>query len=585
METNRKQRLLGILLAAALMLLFIPKALAAAPEDVHNTETHLRTNYSDDNYLDIQLDGFRVTISGVVYMPGLTQLTLSCCPRGESVDIPAASGEYFSRTLTLNTDPEDTDYYVGAVAYKDTGEYATLIANFDNILHVTPSGLVFGTGLPIHIYYEDGTDEETYDDFLPNNREFLSEWINPVYGLTRHFAYEGKMETTPAIRTKSDEIVGDETDDYEKLKLLHDWVADNIYYDFDSFLHGMPTKIDPDGVLETRRSVCAGYSALLIDLIQAQGIPALEVSGWASGNHAWVEAFAGGRWVFIDATWDSGNSYEYGEWEKGPFSRRYFDATPEMYSVSHRIDDREKTRIEYVPIGEAVEFQTAEELLACYPDFPRDQLAEVAFPMTVSWSEPGIVNNNTVADQTRPSDWALEECFLALSEGLIPFDLQGNYQSPISRESFCHAVVNMLMVLEGAGDAEALLANHGLTMEGGLFTDTEDEFVRAANLLGIVNGVGDRLFQPERNISRQEAAAMLMRTARCMGVTSGSGKAFSDTGDLPDWAKEGIGFVSGLVSRDGKAVMGGTGDDLFSPRSDYTTEQSILTVYRLFRCK
>ena len=33
METNRKQRLLGILLAAALILLLIPNALAAAPAD------------------------------------------------------------------------------------------------------------------------------------------------------------------------------------------------------------------------------------------------------------------------------------------------------------------------------------------------------------------------------------------------------------------------------------------------------------------------------------------------------------------------------------------------------------------------
>ena len=584
METNRKQRLVGMLLAAALILLLIPKALAAAPEDVQNTETHLRTHYSDDNYLDIQLDGFQVTVSGVVCMPGLVELSLSCGPRGESVEFPAASGEYFCRTLTLNTDPEETDYYVAVGARKDTGEYATLIANLDNILHVTPSGLVFGTGLPVHIYYPDGTDEETYEDFLTNNREFLSEWINPAYGLTRHIAYGGNMETTSAIRAKSDEIVGDETDDYEKLKLLHDWVADNIYYDFDNYLHGMPTKIDPDGVLETRRSVCAGYSALLIDLIQAQGIPAMEVSGKAPGNHAWVEAFAGGRWVFIDATWDSGNSYEYGEWEKGPFSRKYFDATPELYSFSHKIEDRGNIGLGYVPTGEVLVFETAEELLEYSPDFPRDQLAEIEFPMTSKKYRLGIVNHNTVADQTRPSDWALEECFLALGEGLIPFDLQGNYQSPISRESFCRAVVNMLMVREGAGNAEALLANHGLTMESGLFTDTDDEFVRAANLLGIVNGVGDRLFQPERNISRQEAAAMLMRTARCMDVTSGSAKAFSDTGDLPDWAKEGVDFVSGLVSRDGKAVMGGTGDGLFSPRSDYTTEQSILTIYRLFRC-
>ena len=582
-----KKRLFVMFLAAALMLSLIPNVLAIAPEDIHNSETHLRTHYSDDNYLDIQLNGFKVTISGVVTMPGLTKLSLMCIPRGESVEIPVSSGKYFSRTLTLNTDPEETDYSIGVVAYKNTDEYVTLLANLDNIIHVTSSGLVFGTGMPIHIYYEDGTDEETYENFLTNNREFLSEWINPVYGLTRHMGYVGMVswETTPTIRAKSNEIVGSETNDYEKLKLLHDWVADNIYYDYDNYLHDKPTKIDPDGVLATRRTVCAGYSALLIDLIQAQGIPAIYVTGWANGGHAWVEAFADGRWVFIDATWDSKNSYEYGQWTKGPFSRKYFDASLELYSFSHKIEERENVKMEYIRTGESLVFDSAKELLAYYPDFPQDQLAQITFPMSVAKTKQGPVNHNTVTKQTRPSDWALEECFLALHNELIPYVLQKNYQSPISRENFCHAIINMLMVREGADSVEALLAKHGLTMKNRIFTDTDDKDIRAANLLGIVNGVGNNLFQPDRNISRQEAAAMLMRAAKGMGVTPGRAKQFIDTASLQSWAKEGIDFVSGLVSQDGKAVMGGTGANKFSPLSDYTTEQSILTVYRLFRCR
>ena len=203
----------------------------------------------------------------------------------------------------------------------------------------------------------------------------------------------------------------------------------------------------------------------------------------------------------------------------------------------------------------------------------------------LNYADFSIVNKNTVAEQTRPSDWALDECFLALRNELIPYAMQKNYQSPISRENFCHAIVNMLMVREKADSVEALLAKHGLTMQSGIFTDTEDKDIRAANLLGIVNGYGNGLFRPEQNISRQEAAAMLMRAAKVMGVSSGSAKQFTDTGSLQAWATDGINFVSGLVSQDGKAVMGGTGADKFSPLSDYTTEQSILTVYRLFRCK
>ncbi len=78
---------------------------------------------------------------------------------------------------------------------------------------------------------------------------------------------------------------------------------------------------------------------------------------------------------------------------------------------------------------------------------------------------------------------------------------------------------------------------------------------------------------------------MLMRAAGVMGLTSGEGKAFSDTDGLPAWAQEGIAFVSGLTAPDGKAVMGGTGGDRFSPGGDYTVEQAILTVCRLFLCQ
>ena len=54
-------------------------------------------------------------------------------------------------------------------------------------------------------------------------------------------------------------------------------------------------------------------------------------------NHAWNEAYVDGRWMLIDATWDSTNEIENGQWIKGSsINHIYFDAHMKFFSLSHR---------------------------------------------------------------------------------------------------------------------------------------------------------------------------------------------------------------------------------------------------------
>lgn len=141
---------------------------------------------------------------------------------------------------------------------------------------------------------------------------------------------------------------------YEKIRILHDWVANNIYYDWDAISSGDYGDPSATGVLKSRKSVCEGYSSLLTGLLRAAGIPAKKISGYAidyeevwtedyisgentTGNHAWVEAYCDGRWLFLDATWDSGNSYRNGavEKEEGLYSYNYFDSGMDFFSATH----------------------------------------------------------------------------------------------------------------------------------------------------------------------------------------------------------------------------------------------------------
>lgn len=142
---------------------------------------------------------------------------------------------------------------------------------------------------------------------------------------------------------------------YEKVRAVHDYVASNIYYDYDAYYSGVYSNTDALSVLHTKRSVCHGYAQLSAALIRALGIPCEVVSGYGLGlsttgkwnqnnmtgptNHAWNFAYPDNRLVVFDATWDSDMEYRNKKYDKKDGFRgwRYFDLTPEALSLDHRI--------------------------------------------------------------------------------------------------------------------------------------------------------------------------------------------------------------------------------------------------------
>lgn len=87
------------------------------------------------------------------------------------------------------------------------------------------------------------------------------------------------------------------------------------------------------------------------------GIPTRYVRGVTGnlGAHAWNEAYADGRWIILDTTWDSQNRYENGIFsEAKPCSTIYFDPSLEAFSESHRIE-----RDEYDPYDPYLEVSNA----------------------------------------------------------------------------------------------------------------------------------------------------------------------------------------------------------------------------------
>ena len=178
--------------------------------------------------------------------------------------------------------------------------------------------------------------------------------------------------------------------------------------------------------------------------------------------------------------------------------------------------------------------------------------------------------------QNLPSAWAFEQVIEAIGVGLVPDNLQYDYTQVTTRAEF-------------AGLAVALYETAtGTTIIGrASFNDTTDMNVQKAGYLGVVQGVGEGNFAPNNTLTREQAAVMLVRLFASINTHLDTDlPAMLDLPYLPDvfadyelispWA------FNSVASAYAFGIMGGVGDNQFAPGGDYTREQSIVTILRLF---
>ncbi|KPJ55934.1 MAG: hypothetical protein AMJ42_05965 [Deltaproteobacteria bacterium DG_8] len=103
-----------------------------------------------------------------------------------------------------------------------------------------------------------------------------------------------------SIKKKAQEIIGDERDALEAVKLIKDWVYQNI--------EKRPTLSIPSAldVLKMKVGDCNEHSTLFVALCRAVGIPSKLCAGivYNQGSfyyHAWSDVFVGG-WISVDPT-------------------------------------------------------------------------------------------------------------------------------------------------------------------------------------------------------------------------------------------------------------------------------------------
>ena len=176
-----------------------------------------------------------------------------------------------------------------------------------------------------------------------------------------------------------------------------------------------------------------------------------------------------------------------------------------------------------------------------------------------------------VLASSEPSVWAKKEVDRAITEEIVTENVKKDYQAKITREQFCEMVV---LTYERLTEKEAKIGSIS-------FSDTSNsEILKAANL-GIVTGFEDGTFRPNNLITREQLAAMLVRTIDktvpyADTEIQSENVGFIDEEDISSWAKS---YVAFAYVND---IMQGVGEFIIAPKQNTTCEQAILLLYRTF---
>ncbi len=173
-------------------------------------------------------------------------------------------------------------------------------------------------------------------------------WVGYV---TDEYTEESVKETLDKVMYLSDYIVRDikSASAYEKTREIAKWVSENIYYDRDARDSSVTEEtVCLKNVLETKKTVCSGYSNLFCALLEAQGIYAVNIRGTSTSdeveyenladarvNHEWTAVYIDNRWVTVDVVWNSGNKYQDGKYKRYASYEKYFDISDLALSFDH----------------------------------------------------------------------------------------------------------------------------------------------------------------------------------------------------------------------------------------------------------
>lgn len=171
------------------------------------------------------------------------------------------------------------------------------------------------------------------------------------------------------------------------------------------------------------------------------------------------------------------------------------------------------------------------------------------------------------------SAWAREAVVRAAAQGMLlayveeahNYDLRGS----ITRGEFAGVAVELYMAMSGE---EAVYTDDDPFVDVEAGTDMY-AFIMAARDLGIVEGTSTaaKTFEPNKPVSREDAALMLSRVFEALGgkIPAGASTTFADDDRIGSWAMDAVAFMSA------RGIINGVGSNRFDPKGTASVEQAL----------
>ena len=215
----------------------------------------------------------------------------------------------------------------------------------------------------------------------------------------------------------------------------------------------------------------------------------------------------------------------------------------EKYNLNKPFDDEADANYSYVIPTTTVDDVDAE---------PTDE---------VDWTEATTI--------PAPSEWATKDIDFAYAVGITDANKDYLYKENITREEFCELIYNLIVLT--SDEITAPITDS--------FTDTKNDKILMLNGLGIINGKSATEFAPNDYLTREEAATIIVRMVNKVFPMAATEMWFEydDINEVSEWASDSIQTISNL------GFMNGVGNNNFAPKDNYTTEQAIATLVRVYR--
>lgn len=179
----------------------------------------------------------------------------------------------------------------------------------------------------------------------------------------------------------------------------------------------------------------------------------------------------------------------------------------------------------------------------------------------------------TAAPSSRFSDlagygWAENAIYSLCDKGIVNGYGDGSFAPAenITREAFVKLIVSAFGIEQGDSAAE--------------FSDVaadrwSHDVISAAAAAGIVTGISDTEFAPERNITRQDAAVMIYRALLYKDKEVSEGTlSFTDAASISDYAKTAVGALCA------SGIINGMENGSFAPFDNTSRAQAAVMIYR-----